>query len=494
MHDGSSLTVQRRTLGAILSMGVREFAVKSLAFGGWIVLARLLDPATFGIFAVSSFALSLFILLSEVGLGAALIRQPSVSNPELNALFTYQLAWTAPLSLIAVLTAALLPLGELTFVVQSLAVAFLLISLRTAPSIIAQRKLTYAPIVVSDVISQVVYWTIAIVTAFAGWGVWSVIVATLACSLINTVVLYLRVGWLPALNFGWRATHNSLGFSLSYQGQQGASLAKYAMLPLLGGLSAGGSGVGYVTWAHQIAVIPIQLTQLISRVSFPALSQLHQDLPAFAATLRSILKWTCTVTFPACALLIGLAPQIIEFVYGSQWLPALIPFYIFTVNTALNAPVGVLTPALYSLGRSKQALVSLAVMLLVTWLVGIVLAVTGVGLIASAVAFLAGMIAAFYIVVRALRDLGIANLLYPLVRPLITSGAVAVLLQLIAPVLVHDLLVLLVVGGLAFLIMLSLNLWGSYNSLFAYARSFSSRSTKPVSFPDDPQDAPVANR
>src|SRR5215211_918570 len=100
--DTHPQTVQRRTLGAIMSMGVREFAVKALAFGGWIVLSRLLDPPTFGIFAITSFALNLFILLSEVGLGASLIRQPDVSNNDLSALFTYQLAWSAPLTILTI--------------------------------------------------------------------------------------------------------------------------------------------------------------------------------------------------------------------------------------------------------------------------------------------------------------------------------------------------------------------------------------------------------
>src|SRR5215213_7883765 len=138
--DTHPQTVQRRTLGAIMSMGVREFAVKALAFVGWIVLSRLLDPATFGIFALASFALNLFILLSEVGLGASLVRQPELSSHDLSALFTYQLAWSAPLSLLAILISLFLPNNDLAPVIQVLAISFLLISLRTTPSIIAQRK------------------------------------------------------------------------------------------------------------------------------------------------------------------------------------------------------------------------------------------------------------------------------------------------------------------------------------------------------------------
>lgn len=488
-----SQTVQRRTLGAIMSMGVREFAVKALAFGGWIVLSRLLDPATFGIFAIASFALNLFILLSEVGLGASLVRQPDVTNQDLSALFTYQLAWSAPLALIAIAASFFVPGDGIAPAIQALAISFLLISLRTTPSIIAQRKLTYAPIVLSDVTSQLAYWLIAIGAAFAGWGIWSVIASAIVFSIVNTAVLYVRVGWLPSFSFDWHAIHRSAAFSLAYQGQQGASIAKYAMLPILGGLFAGGAGVGYITWAHQIAVIPIQLTQLISRVSFPALSRLQHDPAAFASTLRSILKWTCIVTFPVCAILLGLGQQITEYIYDPKWLPALNPLYIFTINTAINAPVGILLPALYSLGRGGKAFRLLVIMLAITWLTGIVLAFAGVGLTASATAFLVGMITSLIVVAYDLQDFGGFSLLMPLVRPAVVGVIVAVLLLLIGPTFVHNLISLLIVGALAGLLMLALNMWGDYASLIAQARTFLNRSPRPT-LSDDPQDAGIGTR
>ena len=70
-----------------------------------------------------------------------------------------------------------------------------------------------------------------------------------AFSLVGTGVLYLRIGWLPSLTSDWREAHSKARFSLMYQGQQGASLLKYAMLPALGGM-AGGS-VGWVNgWPY----------------------------------------------------------------------------------------------------------------------------------------------------------------------------------------------------------------------------------------------------
>lgn len=485
ISDEQSQSVQRRTFGAILSMGVRELAVKGLAFAGWIVLSRLLDPATFGVFAVVSFALNLFILLSEVGLGASLIRQPEVGASQLSALFTYQLAWCAPITLAALGASLFMPNADIAHAVQVVAISFLLISLRTTPSIIAQRELKYAPIVVSDVTSQVVYWAIAISAALVGLGIWSVILSALAFAVVNVVVLYLRVGWRPSINIDWSATHADLPFSLSYQSQQGASLAKYALLPILGGFSFGATGVGYLTWAHQIAVIPIQLTQLVSRVSFPALARLQHDRQAFAATVGSILKWTCIVTYPACALLIGLGPQIIEYIYDPKWLPALSALYLFTLNTAINIPVGVLLPALYSLGRGKQALRILVIMLATTWGIGVLLALIGVGLPAASISFIVGMVVSLALVAYELRDFGGFRLLVPMIKPglvgLVTAGILLTLGASVAP----DLLSLLIVGALAGIAMLALNLVGEYGRIVSGVGSKLRRNSAPAELAAD---------
>ncbi|MEP6774003.1 MAG: oligosaccharide flippase family protein [Chloroflexota bacterium] len=473
-------SVQSRTLLALLSMVGRELAIKLLALVGWVVLARLLDLSTFGLFAVSSFAVNLFVVVFEVGLGASFVRDKDVDERELAALFTYQLLWVV---LLAAVVAGGWPLVSIILtglpvegpVVPALALSFVIISLRTVPSILTQRRLAYGPLVVSDVLAQAAYWIAAIAAAFAGSGAWSVVAACLAFSTVGTVVLFARVGWMPSLSLDWRRLHSRARFSLSYQGQQAASLIKYAMLPALGGMAAGISGIGYVTWAHQIAVVPIQLTQLVSRVSFPAMSRLQDSHGALARMTGAILKWTCRLTFPACALLIGLGPQLTEYVYGAKWLPALPVFYLFAANTAINAPVGVLLPILYALGRGTGAFRILVGMVVLTWLSGLAFIVLGWGIESAAMGFLVGMIAAFLAVLYEVRDLRDLHPLRSMLLPAISAVLGASLLHLFAPPLVHSLPALSAVGAIAGAVMLAVNLWGDYGTAWTTIRSLSGR-------------------
>jgi lipopolysaccharide exporter len=485
--DESGISIQRRTVRALLSMAGREIVLKLLAFVGWIVLARLLDTGTFGLFAISSFGVNLFVLLSEVGLGAAFVRQEKISSQNLSALFTYQLAWAVLVGALAMLAAptlgVLFGFPESGLIVQALAISLIIISLRTVPCIISQRNLKYGAMVMSDVAAQIAFWLAALTAALAGLGAGSAIVAVLAFALVGTGVLYLRVGWRPSLSFDWREVHRKARFSLMYQGQQGVSLLKFAMLPALGGMSGGSAGMGYVTWAHQVAVVPIQLTQIVSRVSFPALARLQHRPEAFIDLSRAALKWTCRLTFPACALLVGLGPQLVAYVYGLKWTPALPSLYLFAVNTAISAPIGVLMPALYSLDRGGKAFRILLVMLALTWGVGLLMIMAGVGLPAPALGFLAGTIVALAWLLHDLRDLGGLRLLRPTLLPAATAVAGTLLLQLAAPLAVHGVASLVLVATLAGSLMLLANLWGEYGVVLSMLKSFMRRFT-PRSYRD----------
>ncbi len=470
--------VGRRALSGVLNLVVREAAIKALAFGGGIVLARLLDPTAFGLFAVASFAVNLFALFSELGLGAAFIRRrDEVSQHELRALFTFQLVLVALLAvvlfLLAPLIAGIYSLPEAVWVIRALAVSLVLTSLRSVPVVVAERNLRYGPIALADVAGQTAYWLVAISAALADMGVWSLVWAVTASGLVGTAVLYLRTGWGPSLSFDWRPVWHSMRFGLMYQSQTAASFVKDTMIPALGGLIYGSAAVGYLTWAHQLAALPLLLTHLVARVSYPAFARLQHDPRAFTEMVLASLRWTCRVSFPAFAVLIGLSPQIIEYIYGPKWFPALSSLYVLYINMVLGVGTGILMAAVYSLGRAGTGLRIHASWAAATWLIALALAYAGMGFESLAWAYAMGTAAALTALVLTLRDLiPVVPSLAEVVRvPTIVGAITAATLYVLAPFIVHNwwsLAVLALAGGLAGL---AANVWQDRAGALAAVRS-----------------------
>ena len=464
MHETSNPHIARRAFGGVVSLVARDVAIKVLAFVGWVVLARLLDPETFGLFAIASFVLSIFAMFSQLGLGAAVVRdREDLARSRLDALFTMQLVAVACLAGLMLLLAPQVAgwagsegAGWLTV---ALAGALVLLSMRSVPTAVQERKLAYGAPVLADLVSQVCYWLVAIGMAWLGWGVWSAVVAVVLSSALGTAALMSRTRWRPTLNWDWRGLRGDTVFGLMYASQALSHSLKYATLPVVGGAAFGGTAVGYLTWAHQIAALPGQLSHLVGRVNYPALAQLQEEREEFARLAAASLKWTCKLLFPVFALLVGLAPQVTEHIYGAKWLPASGALAILSASMALSAAVGVLIPALYSLGRGSVGTALSLGWVALTWVLAGVLAVAGMGFEAVAWAYLFAGGVALIATLYAVRHLGIGHLLSAMAMPTASGLALGVVLWLVSPLLVHDLVTLALVGGIGVFATLAANMW-----------------------------------
>jgi teichuronic acid exporter len=483
-------SVHRRALRGVLALGGREYAMKLLSLGGGILLARLLDPAAFGLFAIAAFVISLFTLFSELGLGAAFIRKPDgVSPQELNALFTFQLVFVSLLAAViflgAPLAAQIYHTPEVIWLVRAVSITLVLTSLRSVPLILAERNLAYGPVALADVSGQVAYWLVAIGMALAGMGVWSLVAATVASGLVGTALLYSRIAWRPRLEFRWRPLRASLHFGVLYQAQSATHFAKDVLVPSLGGWAYGTTAVGYLSWALQLAQVPLQLTQLVSRVSYPALARLQHDRPAYLRLVETTLRWTCRVSLPIFAVFAGLAPQIIEYVYGAKWLPALPALYLLYINMVLGIATGVLMPALYSIGRVGPGLRISLIWMGLTWLIAAGLVVAGAGFAGIAAAYSIATVAIMVPLVVEIRKIGPVDLLGATWWPLLTAVIVGGLLYLMAPLLVHNFWTLGLAAALGAGAGLAANLWSDRAATIRALQGLLNRTKRvPVGTPE----------
>jgi O-antigen/teichoic acid export membrane protein len=467
--------IQRRALQGILSLIGREAAGKLLGLAGGIVLARLLEPAAFGLFAIGLFVISVPAFLNDAGLGAAFIRRPGeASRRELDAVFTFQLALVLILAVLLFFAAPFVARGygapELTWLLRALTIVLVLRSLRLVPVIIAERRLDYGRVAVAEFAGQVGYWLAAVAAALAGFGVWSLALAMIALSGLDVAVLYARAGWRPRVQFDWSPIRGQVSFGLMYKSQAAAGFVRDMLFSALGGVAYGSVAVGYLTWAQQITWVPQPLTQVVCRVIYPALGKLHHDRAAFVETVEAALKWTCRLTLPALAVLAGLAPEIIELVYGPKWLPALPALYLLTVNMALGVGTGVLMTALYAQGRVGLALrISLASASM-TWFTALGLVMAGAGFGALAAASTLGTALALAVLIGAVPDLPVRAIWRATRRSVLSAGGVGVALHLMAPVIVHGLASLAVLGIMSGAAVAAINVWDERSGALAAAR------------------------
>src|SRR5215831_10488714 len=171
---------ERKAVIGTVSMAAGNLVKLGLQFVYLPVLARLLDPASFGIVALAAPFILLANMVSDAGLGNALIRHGSPSRELESTVF-----WPSillGLVLAALVSVAAWPLGNLLSQpkLAAIMIAFsAVIPVGGALSVVnarISRMQRFSLFAIGDLAATVVSYCVAIVAAFEGMGPWSLIV------------------------------------------------------------------------------------------------------------------------------------------------------------------------------------------------------------------------------------------------------------------------------------------------------------------------------
>jgi O-antigen/teichoic acid export membrane protein len=173
MTPSGSPGLRGRTLRNFLLLGAQRVLSLLMIAAGGILLARLLTPEEFGLYAIIAFAIGLGVTFSDLGLGTALIQRRDLDPSEsLGAAFLLNLALAAALALAI---AALAPFlarwlavaTDVTAPLRCLAALIVLSSLRMPAAVLLERRLAYLPLTVAETADTVVFYAVAVAAAAA---------------------------------------------------------------------------------------------------------------------------------------------------------------------------------------------------------------------------------------------------------------------------------------------------------------------------------------
>jgi PST family polysaccharide transporter len=377
-QDNTLQGLKQKSLKGIGSLIKRQFVVKLIFVVANIILARLLAPEVFGIYAIVSFVVQFFATFGDVGIGAALIQKKSkLSTEELSTIFWLQQMLVC-IVVGVVLVAALLvhrvypslPLGSV-WLIRAMAISLIFTSLKTIPAILMERNLDFNRIALVDIAESFVFYVSVIAFALAGFKVWSFIIAVLIRSFLGMVMMYFFSSWRPKLQFRFGAVESLIRFGLPYQCNSILGFIKEAVTPLFVGAYAGAAAVGFVNFSKNLAFSPLMLSETFNRVAFPSFSKIQNNRELLAKTVERSIRSLTLVMFPIAALMVALGPGIIHVVFTDKWLPGLWAYYFYCTSPLL---IGVLLPmynAILAIGKSKIILKMMVALLILEWGLGV---------------------------------------------------------------------------------------------------------------------------
>lgn len=386
-ESGPAQRLGRRALDGVLWTFSSAAAKSVMQVLVLVVLARLLDPTAFGVVAAALLIVRLAASLSTAGVGAAIIQKQNLEPQDLSTAFAFFLftgtAASLTIALAAPALAALFRMEPLELVLVVLAPAVLLETAGELASMLLRRRLRFRQLAAAALASYVFgYAVLGVGLAALGLGIWALVGAHIAQTVIRTVLLLILEPHAKSL----RVSVSSLAHLMRFGGGlvlwRLANACAVELDKFVVGRWLGAEALGLYGRAHHLAVAPAAfLGQGVLMVLFPVMSKIQDDRERLAASYRRGITLANLATAPASAVLALMAVEIVAVLLGAQWHSAALPFAVlalglpFRINSRSAGSIAVATAAVYPMAW-RQGVYAASV--LVGALVGQLWGLTGV--------------------------------------------------------------------------------------------------------------------
>jgi O-antigen/teichoic acid export membrane protein len=322
MNDTNNF--RRRAVGALFWSLFQNWGGRALGMVVFVLLARLLAPAQFGIASSAFLVMSMLSLVAEFGYGDALIQKQSLKDRDANLPFYASLALSTVLAIIAVLMsddiARWMKVEGLGPYLIGTAAICPFMTLASFQDAMYRRQVQFRSLAMRTLAGIVIGGVVGVVMALAGFGTWALIGQFAAQTLTSVVWLWARPVWRPDTDLNWSTMSRLSKFGLNVLGQRLIDFFTLRSIDFVILLVYGPASLALFTVASRLYQLLLQLLQSsISSVGLTMLSKVSDDkirLQRLYLRSSSIGSFFGTPVF--CGLA-ALAPEVNHIMFGQKW-------------------------------------------------------------------------------------------------------------------------------------------------------------------------------
>lgn len=305
-----------------------------------LLLASILAPEAFGLIAIVAVVFELSNAMVNAGFTQALIRAKTISDDELSTAFWSNLGISGILYLlIFMVSGSIAEFYEVPVIepmVQVMGVAVIINAFRVVQTAILSRDMNFKSQMVSATTGTIVSGVVALILAYHGAGVWSLVAQMLISQAVATAYLWVLSGWLPKFVFQREAFKQLFDFgkylvvanifNILFKNSYALVIAKL--------FSPEATGLYYM--ANKITkVLSQQMTNVVQRVSFPMLSTFQDDNELLREKYSQIMKLT---VFVMAFVMLGLgvfAQPLFSTLLSDKWADSVVFLQILCLSGLL---------------------------------------------------------------------------------------------------------------------------------------------------------------
>lgn len=311
-----------------------------------LALTRLLQPADFGLIAITALAQLLIEYILTNGFQDALVQRPRLDPAMLDSAFWSVIGVTGLAALIVILAAA--PLANLydeprlAPLLTGIALAAWLRAAGTVPRALLHRRMAFRALAISRVIALLIAGIGAITLALLGAGAWSLVIHAALLNAADTLIIAYSAGYRPTMQVTRPALLILWRFALSVTLFTALNTVIGHADDQIIGFRLGADPLGHYTMAYTLMMWPVEgVLGGIAIVLYPVFSRVQDDRPRLRRAYLESLQIAALIPFPILALIAVIAPVLVPWLLGAQWAPMILTLQILSVG-GIRASTGML--------------------------------------------------------------------------------------------------------------------------------------------------------
>lgn len=295
------------------------------------ILSRILTPNDYGIVAIVSVFTAFFIVLSNCGLGIAVIQKKEFTKDDINSIFTFSFYFGFVLMLIFILLAYPISLffkSKIYFpICLILSISIFFNTINAVPDGLLRKEKKFLLIGIRLVAVSILTYGVTILLALMNFKYYALVIQSVASSILIFLwnLRNVKVNLVKKIN--WNVlksifSYSGYNFLFNFFNYFSRNLDK-----LIIGKFLGNENLAQYNKAYHFMLYPVQnLTNVITPTLHPILSDYQDNIQVVYEKYVKVVKFLSLIGVIVTAICFICSKEIISILYGSQWADAAVCF------------------------------------------------------------------------------------------------------------------------------------------------------------------------
>jgi O-antigen/teichoic acid export membrane protein len=351
--------LRMKTRWSILWTVVRITSDQSFSFVVFVILARLLSPHEFGIFALAIAFHEIGRVIAITGMVQNIPRAKKLTPALVDTVFWTNLGMAVFVALVVLGLAPpimnLIAQPDGVAPLQALGLMLPIAALGATHMSLRLREFGHKSLALRSLIGGTLGGAAAIAAALAGWGIWSLVVQRFITESANAATAWLSYKYTPGRNFSMEQLRATWLFGFHLTTTQIVGMLPRRAMDLTLGWILGAAAVGINRTASRTTeLILLGAISPFTTVALQTMSRLQSDSKEMLKAYRWMLTRSAILTLPAMVGFGVLAPDAVPAIYGQKWVEAGQLAQILALLVLPYSLNSFASPLLMALGRGSS--------------------------------------------------------------------------------------------------------------------------------------------